>query len=65
MRKPYILSIATTAAVLMAVLFLTPATADGQAAANITARARGGPFPWQLTVYDRQGKVVRMVGELC
>jgi len=27
------------------------------------ARPRGGPFPWQLTVYDRAGNVVRVVGE--
>lgn len=27
------------------------------------AKARGGRFPSQLTVYDRQGKVVRTVGE--
>jgi Tol biopolymer transport system component len=37
----------------------TKPTTDPQ----ITGGPRGGPFPMQLTVYDRQGKVVRALGE--
>ena len=68
MRNPDIVSIATTAATLLAVLSLTPVTADGQVPADNTAKVtpavKGGAFPWQLTVYDRQGKIVRTVGQL-
>lgn len=63
MKSPYILSIVAVAAVLIPVLSLTPVTANAQATADATAKARGGPFPWQLTVYDRQGKIVRTLGE--
>lgn len=31
---------------------------------DATAKAKGGPLPWQLTVYDRQAKIARTVGEL-
>ena len=67
MKNPYIRSIATTAATLLAVLSLTPVIADGQAPADntakVTAAVRGGAFPRQLTTYDRQGNVLRTVGE--
>jgi hypothetical protein len=63
MTNPYILSIVTKATVFLAVLSLAPVTTDGQAKADASAKAKGGPFPWRLTVHDRQGNVLRTVGE--
>ena len=63
MTNQYILSIVTRATVLLAGLALTPVAANGQATADATAKAKGGPFPWQLTVHNRQGNVLRTVGE--
>lgn len=63
MKTFLVVSIVATAVVLIAGLSLAPAIAGGQAATGAIAKPRGGPFPWVLTVYDRQGKVVRTVGE--
>jgi dipeptidyl aminopeptidase/acylaminoacyl peptidase len=67
--KRHRVSIGTTAGALLAVLLLAPQPADGQAQtgtgiqAEGNARAKGAPFPRQLTVYDREGKVLRILGE--
>ena len=61
MKLRDIASSATSAAALLAVLSLASISADGQAQAN--GQARGAPFPRQLTVYDRAGKVLRTLGE--
>lgn len=67
MKHPDIVSIATSAGALIAILSLMPVTANGQAAANdkakANARPRGAPFLRQLTLFDRQGRVVGTVGD--
>jgi len=63
MTKPCILSIVMRATAFLAVVSLTAVTADGQATADGAAKTKGGPFPWQLTVHDRQGNVLHTVGE--
>jgi serine/threonine-protein kinase len=63
MKRRDIVSTVTSAMAVVAALSLTPAAAAGQITASTTAKAKGGPFAWRLTVYDRQGKVVRTVGE--
>jgi len=42
----------------------TSASRDGrQFLFNVVPKPRGAPFPWQLAVFDRQGNVVRALGE--
>ena len=45
---------------LVAIFALAPVTARGQGQPEV---GRGAPFPRQLTVYDRRGNAVRMLGE--
>jgi Tol biopolymer transport system component len=62
MKRREITPIVASAATVVVVLLLGTRTVEGQATADDAAKPRGGPFPLQLTVYDRQGRIVRTVG---
>ncbi len=62
MKRLQAVSIVVSGAALFAVVLAHGQTqADNKAQPNTTVR--GGPFPRQLTVYDRAGRVLRTMGE--